>query len=46
MSEVFTGVQEAGHLAGVVRGQHTLPKKILYLVGIRYAISSPIFVKN
>ena len=46
VSEVFAGVQEAGPLAGVVRGQRPLPKKILHLVGIRYAISLPIFVKN
>ena len=46
VSEVFAWVQEAGPLAGVVWGQRPLPKKILHLVGIRYAISSPIFVKN
>ena len=46
VSEVFAGVQEAGPLAGVVRGQRPLPKKILHLVGIRYAISLPIFVRN
>ena len=48
MSEVFAGVQEAGPLAGVVRGQRPLRKKILHLVGIaiRYAISLPIFVNN
>ena len=46
VSEVFAGVQEAGPQVGVVRGQHPLPKKILHLVGIRYAISLPIFVKK
>ena len=48
VSKVFAGVQEAGPLAGVVRGQRPLRKKILHLVGIaiRYAISLPIFVNN
>ena len=46
VNEVFAGVQEAGPLAGVVRGQRPLLKKILHLVGIRYAISLPIFVKK
>ena len=42
----FWGVQEAGPLAGVIRGQSPLPKKILYLVGINNIILSHIFVKN
>ena len=46
MSEVFAGVKEAGSLAGFVRGERSLPNKILHLVGIRYAISLPIFIKN
>ena len=45
VSKVFAGVKEAGPLAGVVRGQHPLPNKMLHLVGIRYAISLPIFIK-
>ena len=46
VSEVFAEVQGAGSLEGVVRGKRPLPKKILHLVGIRYAISLPTFVKN
>ena len=48
VSEVLSGlgVQEAGPLAGVVRGERPFPRKILHLVGIRYAISLPIFIKN
>ena len=46
MSEVFAGVQEAGPLTGVVRGQRPLPQKILHLVAITYAILLPIFVKK
>ena len=46
VSEVFAGVQGAGPLAGVLRGKRLLPKKSLHLVGIRYAISLPTFVKN
>ena len=33
VNELFAEVQEAGPLAGVVRGQRLLPKKILHLVG-------------
>ena len=46
MTEVFSGVQMAGPLAGVVRGSAPLRKKMLYFVGIRYAILLPILVKN
>ena len=46
MSKVFAGVQMVGPLAGVVRGSAPLRKKMLYFVGIRYAILLPILVKN
>ena len=47
MNEVFAARGPgAGSLVEVGGGSAPLPKKILYLVGIRYAISLPILVKN
>ena len=46
MNEVLAGVQGTAPLARVKGGSTTLPKKILYLVGIRYAISLSIFCQK
>ena len=34
------------HFEGIARGQQPLPKKILYLVGIKEVISSSLFGQN
>ena len=46
VSEVFEGVQGAGPLEGLQGGSAPLPKKILYLEGIRCAISLTFFLSK